>query len=124
MDILTKATLIFVLAGAAAMSGALFARRLLHMPEEERHGWTAGNAGAGRVLLLGNICALLLVASLVYGFIHLAWWLPLICLVMTFPVIQRLLLEPWLKPGIGLLGCTLLAVVFAVWMGLDWWQPH
>ena len=83
----------FLLSGLFPMSAALAAAKLMKLPEAERPAWIATESGMKRMIWLGNLCGVVLLGALWYGFTHLDWWVPLLCLVLTFPVIHLVLIE-------------------------------
>ncbi|WP_207063427.1 hypothetical protein [Motiliproteus sp. SC1-56] len=113
-------TVVFGLAGAFSMSAAIAASKLLKLPAEEQPAWARGTRGNKRVLIAGNLCALVLVAAMVFGVTHLAWWIPVLCLFITFPVVHVIILEPLLGLARALIVGALGALMGAVLIGLFW----
>ncbi|RDE22839.1 hypothetical protein DV711_09745 [Motiliproteus coralliicola] len=85
--------IVFLLCGVFPMSAAIAASKLMKMPEEERPAWVREEAKLQRVVMLGNLFGLVLIAALWYGFTRLEWWIPVLCLVLTFPVIHLMVIE-------------------------------
>lgn len=112
--------LVFLLAGTFSMSASICASKLLKLPEEEQPQWVRGKSGKVRVLLTGNLFAVLLVAAMVYGVMHLTWWIPVVCLFITFPVLHVVILERLLGASRGFLFSGVLSVGAAVLMGVYW----
>ena len=110
--------LVFLIAGAFAMSAAIFASKLLKLPVDEQPEWAQGKSGNVRILLGGNLFAIALIAAVVYGFYHLVWWIPVACLFITFPVIHVIILEKILSPGKGFLfsGICTVACLPLLWL--------
>ncbi len=85
--------IIFLLSGLFPMSAAIAASKLMKLTEEQRPSWIQGESGLRNVVLLGNLFGLILIAALWYGFTHVEWWIPLLCLVITFPVVHVIIIE-------------------------------
>ncbi len=92
------------------MSAALFAGKILKMDEEDRPAWLPVQRNT-LVLMLGNVFAVGLVGAMVYGVLNLTWWLPILCLFITFPVFHVLILDRIFKPGAGVVLSGLLSVI-------------
>ncbi|MEH6629037.1 MAG: hypothetical protein V7739_21595 [Motiliproteus sp.] len=110
--------IVFLIAGTLAMSAAISASKLLKLPEEEQPAWMGSKSGKIRVLIGGNLFALTLVASVVYGAFHLIWWVPVACLFITFPVIHVVILEKLLgsAKGFWITGVAALASNLLLWL--------
>lgn len=115
-----EAIIVFGVVGAFAMSAALCANQLLKLPEEEQPEWVRGKSGNTKVLMAGNLYSAVLVATIVYGFFHLQWWIPLVCLVLTFPVIHVVILEKLLGLSKGFFISGTLAVLGSPALWLFW----
>lgn len=117
---------IFTLTGAFAMGAALSARQVSHdVIKQNQQNLTDGNeqtvAVPGLYLAAGNFAVIALIASLVYGGQMFAWWIPVSFLIVSFPAIYYIFLRRILKPKVGTLVYTALALVglipmFQVWM--------
>jgi hypothetical protein len=69
---------------------------------------------------VGNLAAIALIASLVYGGQNLIWWIPVSFLVITFPAAYYILLCRMLKPKLGSLLYTGLSLIGLVPMVQGW----
>ncbi|MFT5720478.1 MAG: hypothetical protein ACI9W6_000774 [Motiliproteus sp.] len=85
--------IIFLLSGLFPMSAAITASKLMKLPAAERPGWVQGDVGLRKVVLLGNLFGLILIAALWFGFTHIVWWIPVLCLVITFPIVHVIIIE-------------------------------
>ncbi len=85
--------IVFLLSGVFPMSAAISASKLMKLPADQQPAWGQGEAGMRTVVLLGNLFGLILIAALWYGFSHVDWWVPLLCLVITFPVVHVVVIE-------------------------------
>tara|TARA_R110002167_G_scaffold56558_8_gene160540 strand:+ start:7569 stop:7964 length:396 start_codon:yes stop_codon:yes gene_type:complete len=110
--------IIFLLSGLFPMSAAISASKLMKLPEEQRPGWVQGESGMRRVVLLGNLFGLILIAALWFGFTHLDWWIPLVCLLITFPVVHLVVIERLfgLSKSFMFSGALSLAVTGLLWL--------
>ena len=110
--------IIFLLSGLFPMSAAISASKLMKLPEEQRPGWVQGESGMRRVVLLGNLFGLILIAALWFGFTYLDWWIPLVCLVITFPVVHLVVIERLfgLSKSFMFSGALSLAVTGLLWL--------
>lgn len=100
------------------MSAALSANTLVKMDDEEAPLWARDKAGKTRVLLGGNLFGIILVAAMVFGIYHMTWWIPVICLFVTFPAFHVIILERLLGPAKGLMfsGFVALGSIALMWM--------
>lgn len=99
------------------MSAALFASKLVKLEGAEAPDWAKTQEGKTKVLLAGNLCGLIFVIAVVYGFLHLAWWIPLVCMVLTFPAFHVIILERLfsLSNGFFISGCIALLSTGLLW---------
>ncbi len=112
--------LVFLIAGTFAMSASISASKLLKLPVEEQPGWMQGKSGNVRVLLGGNLFALILVATVVFGVYHLTWWVPVACLFITFPVLHVIILERLLGPAKGFMFSGFAAIASTPLLWIFW----
>ena len=106
---------IFTFTGVFAMGATLSARQVSHdvltynqQAFETSEGSEDMAKVSGLYLAAGNLAAIALIASLVYGGQNLTWWIPVSFLVITFPATYYILLCRMLKPKPG----SLLYTVF------------
>lgn len=85
--------IIFLVTGFVSMSAALSAGAINKLPSEARTGALASKTTLMWVVLSGNLAAVTLIGSGAYGMRHLDWWLPLICIFVTFPVAHILVFQ-------------------------------
>lgn len=99
------------------MSAALFAGKLIKLDVEKAPDWVKSQEGKTKVLLGGNLFGLIFVIAVVYGFMHLAWWIPLACMVVTFPAFHVIVLERLfsLSKGFFISGFIALASTGFLW---------
>jgi|TARA_B110000977_G_scaffold89197_1_gene118513 hypothetical protein len=111
---------LFTLTGAFAMAAALSARQVSHdvltlnqqaleIADSDDSGTTTKVPGI--YLAAGNLAVIALIACLVYGGQNLAWWIPVSFLVVSFPAVYYILLSRLLKPKLGSLVYTGVAVI-------------
>ena len=112
--------IVFLLSGLFPMSAALSASKLTKTPAEERPAWAASDGGLQKVVLLSNLFAIVLVAALWFGFTHIDWWIPLLCLVVTFPVVHLVVIERVLGLSNSLIVSGALSLVVPVLLWLHW----
>lgn len=112
--------LVFLLSGTFSMSAAIATSKLLKRPDEERPSWLQSTSSARKVLLLGNLFALVLVAAMWFGITHLTWWIPIACLFITFPVIHVLILERLFGDVKGMVVCGAASVASTGLLWLHW----
>ncbi|MFC6669303.1 hypothetical protein [Marinobacterium aestuariivivens] len=84
---------LFLLTGFVSMSAALSAGAINKLPDTERPAFAQTRNGQVTVVMIGNLAALTLVGAMAYGFRLLEWWIPLLCLFLTFPVLHLALLQ-------------------------------
>ena len=112
--------IVFLLSGLFPMSAAIAASKLMKLPVDKRPEWVQGDAGLRKVVLLGNLCGVVLIAALWFGFSHLDWWLPLSCLVFTFPVVHLALIERMFGLSKSLMFSTALSMAVPMLLWLYW----
>lgn len=112
--------IVFCIAGVFAMSAALCASQLVKMDDETAPVWARGKSGKTKVLLGGNLFAVILIAAMAYGIFHLIWWIPVVCLFISFPVIHVLILEKLLGPSKGFMISGFAALASTALMWLYW----
>jgi len=116
---------IFTLTGAFAMGAALSARQVSHDIIDQAK---LNNADAqipevtvpARYLFAGNLAAVALIVSLVYGGQNFAWWIPVSSLVVSFPAIYYIFLRRILKATVGSLVYAGLALIGMIPMIQQW----
>ncbi|MBA4501274.1 hypothetical protein [Marinobacterium marinum] len=91
-----EALYLFLATGLVSMSAALSAGALTKLPEDQRPACMASRNALAAVVMAGNLGALTLIGALAYGVRHLDWWIPISCVLVTFPLVhivvfQRLL---------------------------------
>jgi hypothetical protein len=122
---------IFTFAGSFAMGAALCARQVSHdVLTENKAAIEAGTAQddvekvpvsvPALYLAAGNVAAIALIVTLVYGWQTLAWWIPLVFLVVSFPAIHQVLLRKILKPKMGSLIYAGLSIIGLIPMIQGW----
>lgn len=85
--------IIFLVTGVVSMSAALSAGALNKLSEEEKPPFASTRNGMVTIVMLGNIAALTLVFSAAYGFINLEWWIALLCVFISFPVVHVIVIQ-------------------------------
>ena len=106
---------IFTLTGAFAMAAALSARQVSHDVLQANQATVPAP-----YLIAGNLAVIALIASLVYGGQHFAWWIPVSFLVISFPAIYYIFLRRMLNLKRATLVYTGLSLVGLVPMVQGW----
>ena len=75
------------------MSAALSAGAINKLPEEKKVGKLAERNTQVAIIMAGNLAALTLVGAMAFGMLNLVWWIPLVCLLITFPVVHLLVMQ-------------------------------
>ncbi|MEH6473662.1 MAG: hypothetical protein V7752_20755 [Halopseudomonas sp.] len=117
-EFLLDPIIVFLLCGLFPMSAAIAASKLMKLPEDQQPAWVQGESGMRKVVLLGNLFGVVLIAALWYGFTHVDWWIPLLCLVVTFPVVHLIVIERLfgLSKSFMFSGALSLAVIGLLWL--------
>lgn len=102
---------VFLFSGFVAMSAALSARDINKLPEEQKTGRLASRNVQVAVVFAGNLAALTLVGALAYGMRQLEWWIPLVCVFISFPVVHFVFFQRLWSDLINLSLMTLLVIV-------------
>ncbi|MBY4676352.1 hypothetical protein [Marinobacterium arenosum] len=85
--------ILFLITGFVSMSAALSAGAINKLPDESKPAFAQTRNGMVTVVMAGNLAALTLVGAMAYGFLKLDWWIPLLCMFLTFPVVHLLFLQ-------------------------------
>jgi|TARA_R110002050_G_scaffold72766_3_gene156741 hypothetical protein len=85
--------IIFLLTGVVSMSAALSAGAINKLSEEDKPALARTRNGMVAIVMLGNIAALTLVFSAAYGFVNLEWWIALLCVFISFPVVHVIVIQ-------------------------------
>ncbi len=83
----------FLITGFVSMSAALSAGAVNKLPEEEKAGKLAERNTQVAIIMAGNLAALTLVGAMAFGMLNLEWWIPLVCLIITFPVAHLVVMQ-------------------------------
>ncbi len=110
----------FLIAGAFSMSAAIFASSILKQDEELRPAWARQRGGQVALLLAGNLAAVTLVAAMVYGVRHLTWWVPVVCLFLSFPIVHVVILDRLFPARVGIWLSGLGTLAGAGLIGVYW----
>lgn len=111
---------IFVVTGMVSMSGALCAGGINKLPEEEKPEFAATREGMTKIVIAGNLAAVAFIFAAAYGFSHLDWWIPLLCMFVTFPVFHFVVVQQLLGNVKGLWITTFLSIVSLPVLYLYW----
>lgn len=84
---------LFLLSGLVSMSAALSAGAINKLPDDQKPAFALQRSGQLWVVMIGNFAALTLLGAMAYGFRLLDWWIPLLCIFLTFPVIHLVVLQ-------------------------------
>ena len=83
----------FLITGFVSMSAALSAGAVNKLPEEKKTGKLAERNTQVAIIMAGNFAALTLIGAMAFGMLNLVWWIPLVCLLITFPVVHLLVMQ-------------------------------
>lgn len=111
---------IFLFTGFVSMSAALSAGAINKLPDSERQGRLAERNMQTVIVLAGNLAALTLIGAMAYGSLQLAWWIPLACLFVSFPVLHLLIMQPLLGNVKNLLLMAPLVLVSVPLLYFNW----
>lgn len=111
---------LFLLTGFVSMSAALSAGAINKLPDSDKPAFAQTRNGMVTVVMIGNFAALTLVGALAYGVRLLDWWIPLLCVFVTFPVLHLALLQRLLGPVRTLFLMLPLVLASAVALYLYW----
>lgn len=89
-----KELTIFLIIGLIQLSAFKGAHNVSRSPPTHQPAWALNAKGQTIIYLLFTITGLCYVFTLIYGFINLEWWIPLVCLVLGFPFAYYLLIRP------------------------------
>lgn len=112
--------IIFLVTGVVSMSAALCAGALNKLPEEDKPAFAHSKNGMMAILLAGNVAAVALLFSAAFGFNKLDWWIPLLCVFVTFPIAHYVVIQQVLGDVKGLFVMSPLALVALPVLYLYW----
>ncbi|WP_415905484.1 hypothetical protein ACMXYW_05320 [Neptuniibacter sp. QD48_55] len=112
--------IIFLVSGVFSMSGALSAGAINKLPEEDKPEFAHKRNGLMTIVMAGNLAAVALLFSMAYGFSNLDWWIPLLCMFITFPVVHLVILQPMLGELKTLFLSSIISAVSLVVLYLYW----
>ncbi|GGO83274.1 hypothetical protein GCM10011348_26650 [Marinobacterium nitratireducens] len=90
---------LFLLTGFVSMSAALSAGTINKLPDADKPPIAQTRNGLVSVVMIGNLGAVGLIFSMAYGLRQLDWWIPVLCLIVTFPVVHIALVQRLLGPA-------------------------
>lgn len=70
------------------MSAALSAGAINKLSEEDKPAFATTRNGMVTIIMMGNIAALTLLFSAAYGISNLEWWIVVLCVFISFPVVH------------------------------------
>jgi CHASE2 domain-containing sensor protein len=85
--------IIFLVTGFVSMSAALSAGAINKRPAEEKTGKLAERNAQVAIIMAGNLAALTLIGAMAFGMLNLEWWIPLVCMFVSFPVVHLLVMQ-------------------------------
>ncbi|WP_133251270.1 hypothetical protein [Pokkaliibacter plantistimulans] len=101
----------FLLGGTFSMSAALSVQALMKKNASEI---------TAELMIWGNLGALVLILSAVYGALNLNGWMVLCSLFVTFPILHFVILKKILSGRLAARVYGALSALPAVWMILNW----
>jgi len=112
--------IIFLVTGMFSMSAALSAGAINKLAEEDKPAFAHKRNGMVTIVMAGNLAAVALLFSMAYGFSNLDWWIPLLCMFITFPVIHLVVIQPMLGELKSLFLATPAVIASLVALYLYW----
>jgi len=112
--------IIFVVTGMVSMSGALCAGAINKLSDEDKPEFASTREGMTKIVLAGNLAAVAFIFAAAYGFSHLDWWIPLICMFITFPVFHFIVVQQMLGNIKGLVIMSVLSLASLPVLYLYW----
>jgi hypothetical protein len=83
----------FLITGFVSMSAALSAGAINKLPDEEKTGKLSERNTQVAIIMAGNLAALSMIGAMAFGMLNLVWWIPLVCLFISFPVVHILVMQ-------------------------------
>ena len=83
----------FLITGFVSMSAALSAGAINKLPDEQKTGKLAKRNTQVAIIMAGNLAALSMIGAMAFGMLNLVWWIPLVCLFISFPVVHILVMQ-------------------------------
>jgi hypothetical protein len=83
----------FLITGFVSMSAALSAGAINKLPDEQKTGKLAERNTQVAIIMAGNLAALSMIGAMAFGMLNLVWWIPLVCLFISFPVVHILVMQ-------------------------------
>ena len=111
---------LFLIVGQIQLAAFKGAHNVLRSPLLDRPPWALREPGHSIMGLLFSISGLCFAFTLVYGFFHLEWWIPLVALILGFPFAYYLFIRPITGDIFPMTVGSLLSVIGAIWIGISW----
>jgi hypothetical protein len=83
----------FLITGFVSMSAALSAGAINKLPDEEKTGKLGERNTQVAIIMAGNLAALSMIGAMAFGMLNLVWWIPVVCLFISFPVVHILVMQ-------------------------------
>ncbi|WP_293268900.1 hypothetical protein [Neptunomonas sp.] len=83
----------FLITGFVSMSAALSAGAINKLSDEQKIGKLAERNTQVAIIMAGNLAALTMIGAMAFGMLNLMWWIPLLCLLVSFPVVHILVMQ-------------------------------
>jgi hypothetical protein len=81
--------------------------------------WALKEPGRSIMPLFFTVSGLCFFGTMVFGFFHLEWWIPLVCLVIVFPFVHLAIRFVIPDAAIMILG-TAISLVGAILVAIEW----
>lgn len=83
----------FLITGFVSMSAALSAGAINKLPDEQKMGKLAERNTQVAIIMAGNLAALSMIGAMAFGMLNLVWWIPVVCLFISFPVVHIVVMQ-------------------------------
>ena len=111
---------IFLVIGLIQLAAFKGAHNVSRLPPEFQTAWALNDTGQIIIYLLFAISGLSYVFTLVYGFAHLQWWIPLLCAILVFPFAYYLFIRPITGDIFAMAIGGFLSIIGAGLIGFNW----
>ena len=111
---------VFLIVGQVQLAAFKGTHNVLRSPPPCWPAWGLTEPGHSIMSILFTISGVCYVFTIIYGFVHFVWWIPLIAIVILFPFAFYLLIRPITGDIFPMTVGTLLSVAGAAWVAGAW----
>jgi len=117
---MTEELTIFLAIGLIQLAAFKGAHNVSRYPLPLQPAWALNAKGQTILYFLFTISGLCYAFTLIYGFVHLQWWIPVVSMILVFPFTYYLLIRPVTGDIFPMTIGSLLSIIGAGFIGYTW----